>query len=66
MTPDELIDYILTLIETYDPLYEYTDTDEEWIDADPMEKEISLTLRTLWGEIQLDVDQLSGKNTVRH
>jgi hypothetical protein len=66
MTTDDLLDYILSLIETYDPLYEYQDGDEGWENACPKEKEVSIAIRTLWNEVEIDAHQMMGKEPVRH
>jgi hypothetical protein len=66
MTTDELLDYILTIIETYDPLNEEPIEAEEWQEADPLEKEVSLVIRALWNELEIDVNNMLGNHITMH
>ena len=66
MTTDEMLDYILTLIETYDPLYEYMDDDPKWITASREDRDLSRAVRTLWNEVEIDIKQMMGKTYIRH
>ena len=66
MTTEEMLDYILTLIETYDPLYEHMDGEPGWLEADKSDRDVSMAIRTLWNEVEIDVHQMLGKEPVRH